>query len=200
MGKDWKGQNSSAGWPLHCEFLTWTQELDISATVVFCGRIRWFLDSGIRLVKGLFIRKNCTPHLISQTAIDVITLQELLQGNIDHSSFSVNKLQESILGSCAKEDDSKLPQTGMPQAVEKEFSSIFIKPTQILGQPYGTHTQTVILGWASNEVEYYERAFIPIADSAVEESDGSAENDKNRTSVHRFSVPITNAWRVGQLG
>lgn len=112
-------------------------------------------------------------------------LQGLLAQTADMASFSFSKVRAAILGSCDKEEESVLPKTGMPEVVEKEFSSIFIGPTDILGKPYGTQTQTVMVGWANNDVQYFEEALYP------------STNGKGlaRTSLHTVKIPIAEAWR-----
>ena len=115
-------------------------------------------------------------------------LQELLKGQLEPQCFSPDDIQDRIMADCKKQEDERLPKTGMPQEVEREFSSIFIQPSNVLGKLYGTHTQTLVAGWANNKVDYYERQQFHL--------NGSLDGNVPRTTEHSFSVPIADIWRV----
>ena len=92
------------------------------------------------------------------------------------------------MSSCEKAADDELPQTGMSQETEKGFSSIFIEPLNFQGKLYGTHSQTVITGWADGSVNYHERALY--------NAEQGAKSEPPITSVYHLSVPITNEWQT----
>lgn len=115
-------------------------------------------------------------------------LQDYLERDLQSDASAVSWVQEILMSSCEKAEDSKLPHTGMPQEVEKNFSSIFIEPLNFQGKLYGTHTQTVVTGWADCHVEYHEKALYTARN-------GESSKSAKTSSIH-LSVPITDDWRT----
>ena len=65
------------------------------------------------------------------------------------------------MGQCKKEkNEAALPQTGLPVEIEHVFSSIYIQPTDVLGEPYGTRSQTVVAAWKDGIVQFRERSLV----------------------------------------
>ncbi|KAK9838874.1 hypothetical protein WJX74_005036 [Apatococcus lobatus] len=58
-------------------------------------------------------------------------------------------------------DDSQLPQTGMPEQIERNLSPIFIRSHAMPGGAYGTRTQTVIAAWHDGHAALLESNLIP---------------------------------------
>ena len=115
-------------------------------------------------------------------------LQAYLERDLQLEASAVAWVQENLMSSCEKAEDSELPNTGMPQEIEKKFSSIFIEPLNFQGKLYGTHTQTVVTGWADGHVEYHEKALYSARN-------GESLRPAKTSSIH-LSVPITNDWRT----
>ena len=107
---------------------------------------------------------------------------------MDPDTFPLKWVQDNLISSCDKAKDNELPQTGMPKETEKVFSSIFIEPLKFQGKLYGTHTQTVITGWANGWVDYHEKALYP-----AKQRD---ESDSPRTTIYRVWTPITDKWQT----
>ena len=117
----------------------------------------------------------------------VEALQDFLQQDMDPDTSATTWVQDNLMSSCKKADDDELPKTGMSKEIEKGFSSIFIEPLNFQGKLYGTHTQTVITGWADGRVDYHEKALYP-----AKQGD---ESDSPRISFHRLSIPINAKWQ-----
>lgn len=84
----------------------------------------------------------------------------LSQEGLSRESFPWDTVFDSVLLQCEKvEDPDRLPKTGLGNEVEKELSSIMIRPHNRLGDggSYGTRSQTVIAGWNDGVIEFRER-------------------------------------------
>lgn len=51
-----------------------------------------------------------------------------------------------------------LPQTGLPEQLEVQMSSIFLDQFELNGQPYGTRSQTVLLVNKDGSAELHEKS------------------------------------------
>ncbi|KAK9901217.1 hypothetical protein WJX75_000794 [Coccomyxa subellipsoidea] len=69
-------------------------------------------------------------------------------------------IMEQVMGDRQRVDnDSQLPDTGMPVEIERALSPIFVGPTDVVpGGPYGTRSQTVVAVWRDGRVEFRERS------------------------------------------
>ena len=82
----------------------------------------------------------------------------------DRSSVAVpwNAIMTQLMqDSTATADDSQLPQTGMPEQIERNLSPIFIRQHAMPGGAYGTRTQTVIAAWHDGHMAMHESNLMP---------------------------------------
>ena len=115
-------------------------------------------------------------HLLDTPWPKVQRAKHRLTNLIQKDTISENKLF-GLLADDAQAPDKALPNTGIPQDIEKKVSPIFIK-----GQEYGTRCSTVLLINHNDEATFIERRFKPGTIEVIEENKYSFSIKSNMLS------------------
>ena len=97
------------------------------------------------------------PDLVSSTRIPADTEGQAQPTCSRQHALPWEELFKLMQDRDAIADDAELPETGMPQLVERLLSPIFISRHELNGGAYGTRTQTVIAAWHDGHVTVRER-------------------------------------------
>ncbi|WP_142713843.1 NRDE family protein [Fodinibius sediminis] len=103
-----------------------------------------------QLSSGIYGLSN---HLLDKPWPKVNRSKERLEQLLKQPYFSEEALFE-LLYDDAQAPDSQLPDTGIPQEIEKKVSPVFIK-----GEDYGTRCSTLLLIDKNHQVTFRERRF-----------------------------------------
>lgn len=89
-----------------------------------------------------------------------------LLNNKTVSQLDPHHIFQQVMGDTAKAlSGAGLPQTGLPEALESQMSSIFLDAFQLYGAPYGTRSQTLLVVHKNGSAELHERSLHAPPDS-----------------------------------
>ena len=85
-------------------------------------------------------------------------LQQLLEGSPSEKVSMQDVFLQVMSDRTRVSPEEGLPQTGLPELLEVQMSSIFLDQFELNGQPYGTRSQTVLLVNRDGTAELHEKS------------------------------------------
>lgn len=87
-------------------------------------------------------------------------LKSLLDSNPD-AEFSIEAVFQHVMGDKTRVlPEEGLPQTGLPQQLESQMSSIFLDQFDLNNAPYGTRSQTFLMVLKDGTAELHEKSLL----------------------------------------